>query len=137
MNNVSLIGRITKDIELRKSTSGKSVTSFTLAVQRDKENADFINCVAWNGTADLLCRYAKKGHRIGLNGRIQTRKYEDNTGHKVYITEVIANSIELLEKKETNNQDGQNNGYRSDVQSAYERDFGSDTLDIATDDLPF
>ena len=128
MNNVALIGRVTKGIELKKSATGKSVTNFTLAVRRDKENTDFINCVAWNGTADLLYNYVKKGHRIGLNGRLQTRKYEDNTGRKVYVTEVIANSVELLEKKETDN-------HTPDTQTY--PDVESDKLDISSDDLPF
>ena len=115
MNSVNLIGRVTKDIELKVTQSGNSVTSFTLAVQRDKDNADFINCVAWNKTAEVLNNYVSKGHRIALNGRIQTRTYDDNNGRKVYVMEVVANRIHLLEKKETNtNQVEANNGFRID-----------------------
>lgn len=99
MNSVVLIGRLTKDVEVRRTNTGKPVASFTIAVQRDKENTDFINCVAWNGTAELLEKYTSKGHRLCLEGRIQTRTYDANDGRKVYVTEVVAHRVELLESK--------------------------------------
>lgn len=99
MNSVALIGRMTRDVELRRTNSGKAVASFTLAVNRDKETADFINCIAWNKTAEILAQYTSKGHKVGVEGRIQTRTYDDNNGKKVYVTEVVANRIELLESK--------------------------------------
>lgn len=99
MNSVNLTGRLTKDIEIRKTQSGKSVTSFSLAVRRDRSNTDFISCVAWETTADFLGRYGKKGNKIGIIGKIQTRTYDSN-GRTVYVTEVICNYVELLEVKE-------------------------------------
>ena len=105
MNAVVLIGRITKDPELRYNTANKAVTRFTLAVNRkfinDKgeREADFISCVAWNKTAELICQYFKKGNLIGVEGRIQTGSYEKEDGTKTYMTDVIVNQIEFLEKK--------------------------------------
>ena len=84
INNVVLVGRLTRDPELRKTQTGKSVLSFSCAVNRkfktETQTADFINCVAWNQTADFLARYATKGALVGIEGRIQTRNYEDKTG---------------------------------------------------------
>ena len=97
INTVVLTGRLTKDIELRRTTSGKTCTSFTLAVNRNKQETDFINCVAWNNLAELLEKYTRKGSQIGVDGRIQTRNYDDRNGKKVYITEVLVNSISFLE----------------------------------------
>ena len=97
INNVVLTGRITKDIELRRTTSGKTCTSFTLAVNRNKQETDFINCVAWDKVAELLERYTHKGSQIGVEGRIQTRNYDDKNGKKVHVTEVLVNSISFLE----------------------------------------
>lgn len=98
INNVVLVGRLTKDIELRKSQSGQSVCSFTVAVNRWSEEADFINCVAWKQSADFLSQYASKGDVVSVEGRIQTRSYEGEHG-KVYVTEVVANSVQLLSGK--------------------------------------
>lgn len=101
INRVCLTGRITKDVELRKTTTGKSVVSYTLAVQRNQKEADYINCVAWNQTAELMSQHLHKGSLIGVDGRLQTRSYDDQTGKKVYITEVMTDSISFLEKKTT------------------------------------
>lgn len=98
MNNVSLIGRVTKEIELRKTQSGKSVTNFTLAVKRTKDTADFIPCEAWEKNAVFLDTYVKKGNRIGLTGRIQTKTYDTQEGKK-FVTAVMCDRIELLESK--------------------------------------
>ena len=117
MNAVILIGRTTKDIELRRTGSGTAVASFTLAVNRDfktndGQEADFINCVAWKKTAELLNQYVHKGDRIALNGSIRTRNYEDNYGKKVYVTEVLVNHVEFLETKKNSEQSNyNNNGY--------------------------
>ena len=117
MNAVILIGRTTKDIELRRTGSGTAVASFTLAVNRDfrtqdGQDADFIQCVAWKKTAELLEQYVHKGDRIAVNGSIRTRNYEDNHGKKVYITEVLANHVEFLEAKKNSEQSNyNNNGY--------------------------
>lgn len=117
MNAVILIGRTTKDIELRRTGSGTAVASFTLAVNRDfrtqdGQEADFIQCVAWKKTAELLEQYVHKGDRIAVSGSIRTRNYEDNHGKKVYITEVLANHVEFLEAKKNSEQSNyNNNGY--------------------------
>ena len=101
INRVVLAGRLTKDPELRKTQSGKSVTNFTVAVDRprrkDQEVAetDFISCQAWNKTAEYICRYAKKGTLIGVDGRIQTRNYDNASGQKVHVTEVVCDSVTL------------------------------------------
>lgn len=104
INNVVLVGRLTKDVEVKKTQSGLSVASFTIACDRrlsqeQKNNgeqpADFISCVAWRGSADFLGRYAHKGDTVGVEGRIQTRNY-DRDGQKVYVTEIVANSVSIL-----------------------------------------
>ena len=104
INNVVLVGRLTKDIELRKTQSGLSVASFTVACDRrlsqeqknnNEQSADFISCVAWRGSADFLGNYAHKGDTVGVEGRIQTRSY-DRDGQKVYVTEIVANSVSIL-----------------------------------------
>lgn len=101
MNKVVIAGNLTKDPEKRTTQQGTSVTSFTVAVRRRFKNqggnydADFINCVAWRGTADFVAQYFSKGSRIGVVGSIQTRSYEDNSGNKRYITEVIADEVEF------------------------------------------
>lgn len=104
MNLLILIGRITKDPVLKKTTTGTSVTYFTIACDRrikveGQPTADFINCTAWSKLADNIEKYCKKGDQIALNGRIQTRSYEDEKGKKVFVTEVIAESVEFLEPK--------------------------------------
>lgn len=104
MNSGVLIGRTTRDIDLRRTGNGTAVASFTLAVNRDfktndGQEADFIQCVAWKKTAELLEQYVHKGDRIALNGSIRTRNYEDNHGRTVYVTEVLVNHVEFLETK--------------------------------------
>lgn len=98
MNGVNLIGRVTRDIELRATAGGKSVTNFSLAVNRRGEGADFFNCVAWDKTAELMSKYVKKGDKIAVTGRLQVREHDRN-GVKTHETEVIADSVEFLENK--------------------------------------
>ena len=110
MNNVSLVGRLTKDVELKYTGSQTAVATGTLAVNRQFKSAngeketDFINIVAWRKTAEILSSYASKGSQIGITGRIQTRKYEGNDGKRVYVTEVVAESINLLDSRSSNEQ---------------------------------
>ena len=110
MNNVSLVGRLTKDVELKQTGSQTAVASGTLAVNRQFKNAngerevDFINFVAWRKPAEILSSYASKGSQIGITGRIQTRNYEGNDGKRVYVTEVVAESINLLDSRSSNEQ---------------------------------
>lgn len=105
MNRVCLNGRLTKDIDLRYTQNNVAVASFTLAVQRKFKNqngdyeSDFINCIAYKSTAELLSKYTGKGDLIGIEGRIQTRSYDDKNGKKVYVTEVIAENVEFLANK--------------------------------------
>lgn len=115
INNVTIIGRTTKDIELRATSSGTNNASFTLAVERNFKNAsgeketDFINCVAWRKTAEIVAQYAPKGSLIGVRGRIQTRNYENNQGVRVYVTEVVADEVQLIDTR--NNNQGANANY--------------------------
>lgn len=105
MNQVILIGRLTKDPEIKATQNGKEVCSFTVAVDRRFKNAsgereaDFISCVAWEQRAKLLGQYCQKGSRIGIVGNIQTRSYDDKDGKKVYVTEVIVDQIEFVDTK--------------------------------------
>ena len=108
MNKSIIIGRLTKEPELKSTPSGRNVCQFTIAVNRNYTNAngereaDFINCVAWDKQAENLVRYQHKGNQIAIEGRIQTRNYEDNSGKKVYVTEVFVSSIAFLENKNNN-----------------------------------
>ena len=105
MNSVILIGRVTKAIEIKKTTSGKSVASFTLAVNKDFKNADgsydadFINCVAFEQRAETISRYVNKGDKFGVSGRLNTRTFDRQDGSKAYVTEVIVDGFEFLESK--------------------------------------
>ena len=101
MNKCIIIGRLTKDIDVRSSQSGTSVAKFTVAVDRrtKEKETDFINCTSFGKTAEILQKYVRKGHRIGIVGHIQTGSYEKD-GHKVYTTDVIVDEIEFLEKKD-------------------------------------
>ena len=105
LNCVNLIGRLTKNPELKTTTSGLSVVSFTLAVDRSyakqggEKITDFINCVAWRKTAEFLSQYFKKGSLLALQGSIQTRTWNDNEGKRHYVTEVAADHIHLMESR--------------------------------------
>ena len=105
MNSVSLVGRLTRDPELRQTQSGISVASFTVAVDRRYTNndgqreADFIACVAWRQTAEFIAKYFTKGQRIGLTGSIQTRQYTAQDGSKRTVCEVVADNVEFVERK--------------------------------------
>lgn len=104
MNNVSLIGRLTRDPEVRYTQNQKMYAQFNLAVNKvGVEGADFINIVAWNKTAELVSLYFKKGNKIGITGRINTRNYDDKDGKKVYVTEVIAENIDFCDNNKNNN----------------------------------
>ena len=118
MNSVILIGRIGKDLELKKTPSGKSVINFSLAVNKfskgEGKDVDWINCQAWNQTAELMYQYLGKGSLIGIEGRIQTRNYDGKDGKKVYITEVVVDRVEFLEsrKNEDEYEEQSNEPYR-------------------------
>lgn len=108
INNVTLIGRLTKDADLRYTSTGKGVTTFMVAVNRNFTNqagereADFINCVIWGKPAENLASYTCKGSLIGVTGRLQSRSYDNQEGKKVYVTEVVVENYQLLESREMN-----------------------------------
>jgi single-strand DNA-binding protein len=114
MNKAILIGRLTKDAELRVTPSGVKVSSFTIAVdrgmskeskaqaqQKGEPTADFINCVCFNKIAEFVATYCKKGNLVAVDGKIQTRSYDDKDGKKVYVTEVLVNQLDKLEWNDT------------------------------------
>lgn len=105
INRVILVGRLTKNPEIRKTPNGASICKFTLAVSRKvkaqgQPDADFISCVAWNKTADLMYQYLKKGSLIGIDGRLQTGKFTNNNGETIYTCDVMVESLQFLDKKE-------------------------------------
>ena len=101
MNNVSLVGRLTRDPEIKTTNSGSTYARFSIAVDRRGKDAgtDFINIVAFGKTSEFIERYFRKGQRIGINGRIQTGNYEGKDGKKVYTFDVIAENVEFVESK--------------------------------------
>ncbi|QNM11768.1 MULTISPECIES: single-stranded DNA-binding protein [Bacillota] len=132
INRAVLIGRLAKDPVLRKTQSGASVTSFTVACDRRSKQegqptADFINCVAWNKVADNVAGYMHKGSQIGVEGRIQTRSYDGKDGKKVFITEVLVESVQFLDTKSNTQQ----------TETNWNQQEQSDELVIDPDDLPF
>lgn len=150
INNVVLVGRLTKDPDLKYTASGTAVSTFTLAVNRNFTNqsgnreADFINCVIWRKSAETLANYAKKGTLLGVTGRIQTRSYENQQGQHVYVTEVVVENFQLLESRSTNQQhknndlnnfNGQGASNKNNNESAGDP-FGGSSIDVS-DDLPF
>lgn len=146
INNVTLVGRLTKDVELRYTQTNKPVANFTVAVNRtfgNREEADFITCVAWNKTAEFMHTYLRKGSLIGLTGRIETGTYQDQTGQTRYKTEVIANSVQSLESK-SQSQTIADTEYTQQYQqpssqpnSYYQEKQEDKVLNISSDDLPF
>lgn len=141
INNVTLVGRLTKDPELKYTPNGAANCSFTLAVNRSFTNqagekeADFINCVAWKKSAENLANYQRKGNQIGVVGRVQTRNYEGQDGKRVFVTEIVAESVQFLEPR------GGNSGDNSQSNTNTGRNDWTDTngknIDIPEDDLPF
>lgn len=149
INNVTIVGRITRDLELRYSESGVAVCNFTIAANRpfkssDGQDADFINCVTFRKSAENLAQYMSKGSLIGITGRIQTRNYENEEKQRIFVTEVVADSVQFLESKSSNqskpnNQQAQTNAYNKEVGVGQSDPFkdGGEPLDISDDDLPF
>ena len=150
INRVVLTGRLTRDLELRRTQSGTSVVSFTLAVDRNfrregQPEADFINCVAWNRQAETMAQYLHRGSLIGVDGRLQTRNYENQQGQRVYVTEVVVDNFTFLESRAqsqqaaaTYNPNPRPSQPQQPVDSSFDTSFDeNDTLDIASDDLPF
>lgn len=136
LNNVSLVGRLTKDAELKYTPSNQAVATFTLAVNRNfksqngEREADFINCVIWRQQAENLANWAKKGALIGITGRIQTRSYENQQGQRVYVTEVVSDNFQLLESRK-------DRGGQPVVDSQPDFSRQAEPMNILDSDLPF
>lgn len=119
INRVVLVGRLTRDPDLRTTGSGISVATFTLAVDRQFSNAqgergaDFINCVIWRKAAENFANFASKGSLVGIDGRIQTRSYDNKDGQRVYVTEVVVDNFTLLESRRDREARNQNGGYNT------------------------
>ncbi len=145
MNRVELVGRLTRDPEMRMSQSGTGVVRFSIAVDRIRKvegqpEADFISCVAFGKTAEFMSNYLHKGYLISVEGRIQTGSYDNQqTGQKVYTTDVVCDSVQNLTPRnasaDASNYQPQQNSY-SQPQSNSNDDY-QNTLDISSDDLPF
>ena len=157
MNKVILIGRLTRDPELRHTSSNLATTTITVAVSRRTNNqnggpdADFISVVAWDKTAENIAKYMKKGNQIAVEGRIQTRNYENNEGKRVYVTEVVANNVQFLDSRNSSVA----NNVEDEIQSPFEANMSSinninestsnddvfesfgEKITVADNDLPF
>ncbi|MFH5606204.1 single-stranded DNA-binding protein [Listeria monocytogenes] len=159
MNRVVLVGRLTKDPDLRYTPAGAAVATFTLAVNRPFKNtqgeqeADFINCVVWRKPAENVANFLKKGSLAGVDGRVQTRNFEGNDGKRIFVTEIVAETVQFLEPKQNavegstpnNNQNeanysnnNKNGSYRaSSIQNSDSFANEGKPIDISDDDLPF
>lgn len=135
INNVTLIGRLTRDAELRYTPSNIATAQFNIACNRnfknanDEYDADFINCVMWREQAERFCNWTRKGMLVGITGRIQTRNYENNDGKRVYVTEVVAENFQVLEKRD-------NTANQNSMTEQMPPSFTS-PMDITDDKLPF
>lgn len=142
INRVVLVGRLTKDPEFRTTQSGVSVTTFTLAVNRTFTNAqgereaDFINCVTFRKQAENVNNYLSKGSLAGVDGRIQSRNYENNDGKRIFVTEVVCDSVQFLDTKGNNQQTG-NNNQQTGNNNSNPFNNANGPIDISNDDMPF
>lgn len=137
MNSVQLIGRITKDLEVRYTPSQMAVTSFTLAVDRpvkkgEEKQADFVRCTVFGKQAEMLEKWSRKGNRIAIEGRIQTGSYQNKNGEKVYTTDVIANRVEIIDWPE---KDGENGNQT--VSRATQEQVVADSFAAISEQVPF
>jgi len=137
INNVVLVGRLTRDPELRYTPSNVAVATFSLAVSRNFKNqagdyeADFISCIMWRQQAENFANWLKKGALVGITGRIQTRSYDNQQGQRVYVTEVVAESFQTLEKKDNS---ANNASMENQIPPSFEK---TNPMDISDDDFPF
>ncbi|MFS9175030.1 single-stranded DNA-binding protein [Streptococcus parasanguinis] len=135
INNVTLIGRLTRDAELRYTHSNIATAQFNIACNRnfknanDEYDADFINCVMWREQAERFCNWTRKGMLVAITGRIQTRNYENQQGQRVYVTEVVAETFQVLEKRD-------NTANQNSMTEQMPPSFASQ-MDITDDKLPF
>ena len=141
LNSVILGGRLTADPELKTTQSGNNVTSFAIAIDRkfskgEEKKTDFINCVAWRGTAELITKNFGKGSSICVVGEIQTRSWQDNNGNKRYATEVIVNEVKFVDVKGQVSEENEKNAGCNVSQAAYPADVRFEEL-AHDDDIPF
>lgn len=147
INKTILVGRMTRNPELRRTNSGAAVTSFTLALNRnydsaDGQKADFIPCVVWNKTAENVEKYCSQGSLVGVEGRMRSRTYDDKDGQKVFVVEVVCESVQFLETKASREkaQQDQPKQYPQTQQTSsfYEvKEADNSTFDIVEDDIQF
>lgn len=146
INRVILIGRLTKDPELKYTSSGAAVGTFNLAVNRQFTNAngdreaDFINCVIWRKSAENFANFTHKGSLVGIDGRLQTRNYENQQGQRVYVTEVVVDNFSLLESRASGQSDAKPYANtQNQTQSKPADTFANkgQAIDISDDGLPF
>ncbi|EGQ3725987.1 single-stranded DNA-binding protein [Staphylococcus pseudintermedius] len=143
INRVVLVGRLTKDPEFRTTQSGVEVATFTLAVNRNYKNkngeqqADFINCIVFRKQAENVNNYLNKGNLAGVDGRLQSRSYENQEGRRVFVTEVVCDSVQFLEPK--NNTQSNNQPQQRGQAPAQDNPFtnANNPIDIDDEDLPF
>ncbi|EGQ3366878.1 single-stranded DNA-binding protein [Staphylococcus pseudintermedius] len=144
LNRVVLVGRLTKDPEFRTTQSGVEVATFTLAVNRNYKNkngeqqADFINCIVFRKQAENVNNYLNKGNLAGVDGRLQSRSYENQEGRRVFVTEVVCDSVQFLEPKnntQSNNQPQQQRGQALAQDNPFTN--ANNPIDIDDEDLPF
>ncbi|RWZ54717.1 single-stranded DNA-binding protein [Halobacillus fulvus] len=160
LNRVVLVGRLTKDPDLRYTPNGVAVANFTIAVNRPfssnsgDRDADFINCVVWRRAAENLANFMNKGSLVGVDGRLQSRSFDNQEGKRVFVTEVVADSVQFLESKGSSQGGGNRggSGFQPNQNQPASNQFGSnqnnnkqddpfadqgEPIDISDDDLPF
>lgn len=153
INRVVMVGRLTRDPELRRTANGSAVTSFTLAINRPKRNdeeqqADYISCVVWNKVAENVEKYCSKGSLIGVEGRLRSRSYDNAQGQRVYVTEVVCDSVQFLDTRNSDKYAEQQNHsqstynpnqYQHPVQNQTQDNFMSEdnSYNIMEDDIQF
>ncbi len=145
INRVVLVGRLTRDPELRRTTSGAAVASFTIAVDNRvksgaERSASFIPCTVWNQAAENTAKFTRKGSLVGIEGRLNQRSYDSKDGRRVNVLEVICDSVQFLEPKNSSNQPDIDTPVFDDVDNAndtVENNKNLSSIDIADDDLPF
>lgn len=144
MNRVVIVGRLTKDPELRYTPNGQAVATFTLAVNRTFTNqqgereADYINCVIWRKAAENVANFLKRGSLAGVDGKIQTRSYDGQDGKKVYVTEVLAESVQFLDSKKGNDSQPTERTENKPSKRSEDDPFANGgQIDINDEDLPF
>ena len=140
MNNFSGLGRLTKDVDLRYTEQGTAIGNFTLAINRNFKNkqtgeyeADFIDCVAFGRTGEVIAEYVKKGQQLAVEGRVQTRNYENKDGQRVYVTEIVVNEFTFVDNRNNNQKQSTQTTGRQESPFAEE----GEPVDIDNSDLPF